>query len=396
MVVLAMEMQGPAENMSPIPERLSRNGWFAAYVRRVRDQLGSLMQEHASPGRLGMAVAFGVMMGCSPFLGLQLLLGVALATVFRLNRIAVILGAQVSVPPITALVFLANAQVGSIMLHGHWLSLSLDIFRGIPVATIAADLFLELLVGGLLVGGILGAVLGGLTTYLVKKHRARRLLREYFTLEQWAELQRRLGALPRAWRSYARWKLRLDPVYPLVLAQLATESELLDLGAGIGLLSLLVAIKQPQIRVRAVEWDARKVKLARALLEGIAGAKVEEGDARQCALGHPHAVAIIDVLHYSSAAEQTSWLKRCAQALQPGGTLIIRELDPRRARQSWSSRLENIAVWGGWNRGGGVHPRPSAEIAQDLTALGMTVVRQPAGWGPFGANSLLIARKQIG
>ncbi len=114
MVVLAMEMQGPAENMSPIPERLSRNGWFAAYVRRVRDQLGSLMQEHASPGRLGMAVAFGVMMGCSPFLGLQLLLGVALATVFRLNRIAVILGAQVSVPPITALVFLANAQVGSI------------------------------------------------------------------------------------------------------------------------------------------------------------------------------------------------------------------------------------------------------------------------------------------
>jgi len=353
------------------------------------------MQEHASPGRLGVAVAFGVMMGCSPFLGFQLLLGVGLATVFRLNRIAVILGAQVSVPPITAVVFLVNAQVGTMLLHGHWLSLSLDAFRGIPVAKVAADLFLELLIGGLLVGGILGAVLGSLTTYLVKKHRARRLLREYFTADQWAELQRRLGALPRAWRSYARWKLRLDPVYPLVLAELATETELLDLGAGIGLLTLLAAIKLPQIRVRAVEWDARKVKLARALLEGVAGVKVEEGDARQCALGHPQAVTLIDVLHYSSVAEQTPWLKRCAQALHPGGALIIRELDPGRARQSWSSRLEKIAVWGGWSKGDGVHPRPSAEIAQDLAALGMTVVRQPAGWGPFGANSLLIARKPI-
>ena len=396
MVVLAMEMPGPAENASPASERLARNGWLAAYLRRVRDQLGALMQEHASPGRLGVAVAFGVMIGCSPFLGLQLLLGLGLATVFRLNRIAVILGAQVSVPPITALVFLANAQVGTMLLHGHWLSLSLEAFRGIPVATVAVDLFLELLIGGLLVGGILGAVLGGLTTFLVKKHRAHRLLREYFTPEQWVVLQRRLTALPRAWRSYARWKLRLDPVYPLVLAELTTETELLDLGAGIGLLTLLLAIKQPQIRVRAVEWDAGKVKLARALLEGIAGAKVEEGDARQCALGHPAAVTLIDVLHYSSVAEQTTWLKRCAQALQPGGALIIRELDPRRAWQSWSSHLENIAVWGGWNRGSGVHPRPSAEIAQELTALGMTVVRQPAGWGPFGANSLLIARKPIG
>ena len=395
MVVLTMQMREPVENAPPLSGRPRRNGWIAAYLRRVRDQLGSLMQEHASPGRLGVAVAFGVMIGCSPFLGLQLLLGVGLATVFRLNRIAVILGAQVSVPPITAVVFLVNAQVGTMLLHGHWLSLSLDAFRGIPVATIAADLFLELLIGGLLVGGVLGAVFGGLTTYLVKKHRAHRLVREYFTADQWAELRRRLRALPRSWRSYARWKLRLDPVYPLVLAGLATETELLDLGAGIGLFALLAALKQPQIRVRAVEWDARKVQLARALLEGIEGVKVEEGDARQCALGHPQAVIMIDVLHYSSAAEQTTWLKRCVQALHPGGALIIRELDPDRSRLSWSSHLEKITLWTGWNKGAGLHPRRASEIAQDLEALGMTVVRQPAGWGPFGANSLLIARKRI-
>src|SRR5260370_14912475 len=185
MVVLTMQMREPVENAPPLSGRPRRNGWIAAYLRRVRDQLGSLMQEHASPGRLGVAVAWGVMIGCSPFLGLQLLLGVGLATVFRLNRIAVILGAQVSVPPITAVVFLVNAQVGTMLLHGHWLSLSLDAFRGIPVATIAADLFLELLIGGLLVGGVLGAVFGGLTTYLVKKHRAPRLVREYFTADAW-------------------------------------------------------------------------------------------------------------------------------------------------------------------------------------------------------------------
>src|SRR5260370_29737476 len=132
MVVLTMQMREPVENAPPLSGRPRRNGWIAAYLRRVRDQLGSLMQEHASPGRLGVAVAFGVMIGCSPFLGLQLLLGVGLATVFRLNRIAVILGAQVSVPPITAAGFLSHPPTRTTRPHAHSLPLSSHASRRIP------------------------------------------------------------------------------------------------------------------------------------------------------------------------------------------------------------------------------------------------------------------------
>lgn len=130
-----------------------------------------LLHEHAQPSRLGAAVAFGVWVGCTPFYGLQTVIGLALATVLRLNRVAVLLGMQISIPPLAPFLLFANAQVGALVLRGHWLSVSLETMRAAPSSKLVAELFSDLLVGGAIVGAALALPAGLLTTYLVRRSR---------------------------------------------------------------------------------------------------------------------------------------------------------------------------------------------------------------------------------
>jgi uncharacterized protein (DUF2062 family) len=109
------------------------------------------------------------MLGCSPFLGFQVLLAVVLARLFRLNAVAVVLGVQISIPPLTPVVLFATAQLGALVLRGHWLPLRLAGFRGVPLAPLVADLFLDMLVGGLLVGGVFAVVLGSACAFGVSR-----------------------------------------------------------------------------------------------------------------------------------------------------------------------------------------------------------------------------------
>lgn len=381
-----MQQTAPGASTPSLRERLK------AVPRQLKQRFDSLMHEHASPTRLGVAVGVGVLVGSSPFLGFQVLMALALAALFRLNKIAVFLGIQVSMPPITPFLLFANAQVGCLLRTGQWLNLSLESVKAAEPKQLATSLFLDLLIGGLVVGGALAALLGGATAHAVSQARMPSGLAPYLTPEQWTAVQARLKGLPRSWRSYATWKMRLDPVYALVLAELPEDAELVDLGSGMGLLPLLVALRSPRARVRAVEWDARKVAVARGLLEGLP-VEVEQGDARSFPLGRPGAVTLIDVMHYSPPEEQRAWLERCAEALAPGGVLLIRELEPGQNQRRWAPFLEKLAVRWGWNRGATVQPWPPAEMVRALTARGYTAVILPAGSGVFRANSLVVARK---
>lgn len=388
-----MESGAPSHPPKSARRNLGKRISFFAILRRLRDRFDLLLREHASARRLGVAVALGVLIGCTPFLGFQVWLAIGIATLFKLNRIAILLGVQVSTPPITPFLLLANAQVGAVLLHQRWLPISLESVRGAPKAKWVVDLFLELLVGGLVVGSVLALGFGLLTAYVIQLYRTRNRLGEHLPSAELQRLEVRLQELPSPWRSYARWKLKLDPVYPLILAALPEDVHLVDLGSGIGLLPYLVATSRPAARIDAVEWDARKIRLAGKLLEEFASVKIHQEDARQYSLASPGALTLIDVLHYSSRAEQRAWLSRCASGLRPGGLLIIRDLDTSRSRHPWSVRLEQLAVRLGWNRGAGVEVWPSAEMANDLTVLGFKVVVESAGAGFFRGNSLLIARK---
>ena len=138
-----------------------------------------------------------------------------------------------------------------------------------------------------------------------------------------------------------------------------------------------------------MEWDAEKAGVARTLLHG--QAEVVTADARVTELGRPDAIVLMDVLHYLPIDEQRTWLDRCVDALEPGGVLLLRELDPEAS--GTSARIERRAVKSGWNKGGGVYPWPLSQMHQHLESRALAVTRSSAGKGLFRANGLLVAHK---
>jgi uncharacterized protein (DUF2062 family) len=141
--------------------------------RWIRTQAERLMAEGTSPTRLGVAVGVGVFFACTPFYGFQLWIALAVAWVLRLNKVAVAIGTQFSIPPLIPFIVFASAWTGERLLYGRSLTLSFDQLRGRDLRTLAAEFGLSWTVGGAVVGLVAGTVIGAIVA-MVAARRARR------------------------------------------------------------------------------------------------------------------------------------------------------------------------------------------------------------------------------
>lgn len=151
----------------------AKQGRLARWQARLRASWESLLAEHATPGRLGAAVGVGVFCGCSPFHGFQFLLALLLAWALRVNKLAVMVGLQVSAPPVTPLVLFAGLQFGALLLHGRFLPVRLGEIRAAVHGSLARALLTDFVVGSLALGVVLGLAFGLLTAAWVRRRRAR-------------------------------------------------------------------------------------------------------------------------------------------------------------------------------------------------------------------------------
>ena len=67
-------------------------------MRRFLDLIRKLLWVNDTPERTALAFSVGVFLGYSPFLGLHTLAGIAIAFLFKLNRVAVLLGVWSNTP----------------------------------------------------------------------------------------------------------------------------------------------------------------------------------------------------------------------------------------------------------------------------------------------------------
>jgi uncharacterized protein (DUF2062 family) len=75
-----------------------------------------ILQVEDSPARVALAFALGVFVSFSPFLGIHTGLSLALAFVFRLNRVAILVGTWVNNPWTIAPVYTAGTLLGCALL----------------------------------------------------------------------------------------------------------------------------------------------------------------------------------------------------------------------------------------------------------------------------------------
>ena len=362
------------------------HSWFPDF-RALWDRV---LREHASPARIGFAVGIGVLVGCSPFLGLQVAIAAVLAIVFRLNKLAVFLGLQISAPPLLPLVLFAGAQLGELVRHGHLLPMDAVAFREMPARELLHLLFFDILAGGTLLGLVLGTALGTAAARTATRWASPdvRLSRD-----EMAQFGARLPGLPFPLRQYVRWKILFDPVYAVVASRLRGVRETLDLGAGLGIMAAVLVHRDPERRVVAVEWDARKAAGARQFLSGLPQVEVVCADARLFPAAPVESILLLDVLHYGEPAAQDAWLGRCASALKPGGILIVRENDAS-SRGTWAEGFERLAVKFGWNRGQGFHPQRRADLVHRLENAGLDVESISNGSAMAGLTLLVASRRR--
>jgi uncharacterized protein (DUF2062 family) len=84
---------------------------------RTRRWLNHLLHTHDTPERTALAYAVGVFFGFSPFLGLHTVLGLLVAFVFNLNRVAVLLGIYSNLPWILPAYYTLATMLGAALLR---------------------------------------------------------------------------------------------------------------------------------------------------------------------------------------------------------------------------------------------------------------------------------------
>ena len=67
-------------------------------MRRFKDLIKKLLHIEDTPERTALAYSIGIFLGFSPFLGFHTLMGLMIAFLFRLNRVAILLGVWTNNP----------------------------------------------------------------------------------------------------------------------------------------------------------------------------------------------------------------------------------------------------------------------------------------------------------
>jgi uncharacterized protein (DUF2062 family) len=147
------ERKGASRIAEPTPRV-----WRLLFLHPVR-LISELLAEHARPGRLAAAAAFGALVGTLPLPGLHTLLVYVGARRLRLNRIMALGTNQLGLPPLVPALCI---ELGYYLRHG---SLLTEIsFR--TLGREAPQRFWEWLIGSLVVGPCL-AVVAGVAVWLL-------------------------------------------------------------------------------------------------------------------------------------------------------------------------------------------------------------------------------------
>lgn len=390
-------------------ETAPRRGW--KLKRKLRELLYQLRIEGGTPARQAAAVALGLFIGCTPLYGLHLPLCVVLARMLGVNRIKTYIAAHISTPVLMPFLLFFEVQTGKLVRHKPLLSL-----RPSQVPEHwrwdAAHLSFwhwkswgDLLVGSVVLGAALAALCGLLTYVLLR--RGQRPPAVEALIEATAHRYLDAGLIQ---CELVRGKLRHDPVYFALLRDgaLPPRGRLLDLGCGRGItLALLAAAGDqsdraaypegwsppPEVQLLGIDADPRRAAIARIGLQGRAA--VEIGDALAAPLPPVDAILLIDVLHYLPPDDQQRLLSRVADALPPGGLLLVREADADAGLGFLSIRIsERVTTlcrrdWRQWRQG--FHYRSQTAWLRLLAARGLVAKVDPMGMGTPYANVLIAA-----
>jgi uncharacterized protein len=163
-----------------------------------------------------------------------------------------------------------------------------------------------------------------------KEHLQRSILR-YRHLDAYARL-------------FARFKMKMDPMFKELDLYVQNPRRIIDIGCGYGIPAVWLLEIYPRAKVYGLEPDEERVRIASFVI-GERG-RVEVGKAPNLphVAGEVDTVIMLDMLHLISDEELKTVLRLIYEKLETGGTLIIRATIPSDIKVPWKRWIESFRL----------------------------------------------------
>lgn len=140
-----------------------------ALLERFRVTLSQILRVDDTPRRLALTFSIGVFLGISPFIGLHTILALAVAWIFRLNKVVILSGAFINNPWSIIPIYTFSTWMGTVLL-GTDLGITDVDWHNLTLGTFISDL------GQLIIPFIVGTTVMGIcfaiVSYIVVRNTA--------------------------------------------------------------------------------------------------------------------------------------------------------------------------------------------------------------------------------
>jgi uncharacterized protein (TIGR03546 family) len=141
--------------------------------RTLKDRFWALIRLNNSPHEIALGVAIGAFIAITPLYGFHTLLVIlAAVSIRRVNKIAILLGTNVSTTPTFPFITWAGYSIGRWMLGAAYPPIHWAMFRHMDMNGLM-KFYVPLFLGSLVLGFFAAVVLYGLTRWFVTARRGR-------------------------------------------------------------------------------------------------------------------------------------------------------------------------------------------------------------------------------
>ena len=136
---------------------------------KIKDTILKLIKLNSTPGGIALGVSIGVFIAIIPLYGFHTLMVIIAALLIpRVNKVAILLGTNISLPPTVPFITWAGYEIGRFLLTKDYPSLRLSYFIHISLKVLK-DLYFPLFIGSVVLGIICVLFFYFITLIIVKK-----------------------------------------------------------------------------------------------------------------------------------------------------------------------------------------------------------------------------------
>lgn len=154
-----------------------RNGWWGKTKRWTRYWYLRVMRQNSSPKELASALALGMFIGALPIIPLQSVIVVALAFVFKLNKLAAWMATNYSNAVTMAPFYYFLFMVGKTVVPYDGQPLDLNRLEMVQIIESGWDLYVVMFAGGLVFGIPATILTYFVSLYGIRAYRKRRAIK---------------------------------------------------------------------------------------------------------------------------------------------------------------------------------------------------------------------------